>query len=97
MGVISLVLDTDPFSPKVDDKEVHLVHKKDDEEAFDFGLFYTNQPKEGLFGFVDLFSDRLCFTHGGTRISQQHHPRFRVCVFEVDDSICSIRLWHGRW
>ena len=62
-----------------------MVHKKDDEEAFDFGLFYTNQPKEGLFGFVDLFSDMLCFTHGGTRISQQHHPRFRVCVFEVDD------------
>ena len=25
MGVRSLVLDTDPFSPKVDDKEVHLV------------------------------------------------------------------------
>ncbi|KAL0786878.1 hypothetical protein Bca101_003124 [Brassica carinata] len=25
MGVTSLVLDTDPFSPKVDDKEVHLV------------------------------------------------------------------------
>ena len=57
--------------------------------------FILTSPNRGYLVLLICFSDRLCFTHGGTRISHQHHPRFRVCVFEVDDSICSIRLWHA--
>ncbi|KAL0667787.1 hypothetical protein Bca4012_030491 [Brassica carinata] len=42
--------------------------------------FILTSPKRGYLVLLIYFSDRLSFTHGGTRISQQHHPRLCVCV-----------------
>ena len=58
-----------------------MVHKKDDEETFDFGLFYTNQPKEGLFGFVDFFFQTCYVLHMVVHAYHINIIQDFVCVY----------------